>query len=72
MNLEEDTRDKNCEVFHFIIPTLISKQNQTLAVPIEIPYPGLIPELTQRLITSFRLPCYIEEGNIFFFFYVYF
>lgn len=61
MNLEEDTRDKNCEVFHFIIPTLISKQNQTLAVPIEIPYPGLIPELTQRLITSFRLPCYIEE-----------
>ena len=63
MNSEEDTRPKNYEVFHFTIPSLTSKQDQLLEVPVEIPHPGLTNELTQRLITNFNLPFYVEDGK---------
>jgi hypothetical protein len=47
--------------FTFKFPTCTTKQEYKLEVPIHIPYSGSIRELTQRLITSFKLPCYIEK-----------
>lgn len=63
MHFEEDSRPRNYEVFQFTIPALTIKQDQLLEIPIEIPYPGLITEFTQRLITNFTLPFYIEDGK---------
>jgi len=50
--------------FTFKFPTCTTKQEYKLEVPIHIPYSGSIRELTQRLITSFKLPCYIEKGRL--------
>jgi hypothetical protein len=50
--------------FVFKFPTCTTKQEYKLEVPIYIPYSGSIKELTQRLITSFKLPCYVERGRL--------
>ncbi|XP_021927005.1 protein C12orf4 homolog isoform X2 [Zootermopsis nevadensis] len=47
--------------FVFQFPTCTTKQEYRLEVPIYIPYSGSIKELTQRLISSFKLPCYVEK-----------
>lgn len=47
--------------FVFKFPTCTTKQEYKLEVPIYIPYSGSIKELTQRLISSFKLPCYVEK-----------
>jgi hypothetical protein len=48
--------------FVFKFPTCTTKKEIRLEVPIYIPYSGSIKELTQRLISSFKLPCYVEKG----------
>jgi len=50
--------------FVFKFPTCTTKQEYKLEVPIYIPYSGSIKELTQRLISSFKLPCYVEKGRL--------
>lgn len=50
--------------FVFKFPTCTTKQEYRLEVPIYIPYSGSIKELTQRLISSFKLPCYVEKGRL--------
>ncbi|KAK7603268.1 hypothetical protein V9T40_003267 [Parthenolecanium corni] len=61
MNQEEEKHKQHVEVFHYIFPTLTSKKDQILEIPVEIPYPGLVPELTQRILSKFSLPCFIEN-----------
>lgn len=60
---EEEVKQKNLVPFHYTIPTLKSDKNYELEIPIEIPYPGSVSELTQRIITNFKLPCYVEKGK---------
>ncbi|XP_069673035.1 FERRY endosomal RAB5 effector complex subunit 3 isoform X2 [Periplaneta americana] len=48
-------------LFVFKFPTCTTKQESTVEVPIYIPYSGSIKELTQRIISSFKLPCYVEK-----------
>lgn len=36
-----------------------------LKVPMEIPFTDSIAELVQRLVSSLKLPAYIEEGRLF-------
>jgi hypothetical protein len=50
--------------FVFKFPTCTTKQEYKLEVPIYMPYSGSIKELTQRLISSFKLPCYVEKGRL--------
>jgi len=58
---DQDTVERT---FTFKFATCTTKQEYKLEVPIHIPYSGSIRELTQRLITSFKLPCYIEKGRL--------
>lgn len=51
--------------FVFKFPTCTTKQEYKLEVPIYIPYSGSMKELTQRLISSFKLPCYVEKGRLY-------
>ncbi|KAJ9586337.1 hypothetical protein L9F63_020045 [Diploptera punctata] len=58
MTAEQDTVER---LFVFKFPTCTTNQEYKLEVPIYIPYSGSIKELTQRLISSFKLPCYVEK-----------
>lgn len=60
---EEEPKKKNLITFHYSIPTLKTNKSYILEIPIEIPYPGLVSELTRRIITNFKLPCYVEKGR---------
>jgi hypothetical protein len=51
--------------FVFKFPTCTTKQEYKLEVPIYVPYSGSIKELSQRLISSFKLPCYVEKGRLY-------
>lgn len=62
-NNDENTSSKHTESFHYVFKTLTTNKDQILEIPVEIPYPGLIPELTQRIIKNFDLPCYLEDGE---------
>lgn len=48
--------------FSFEFPTLTTNEKYQLEVPIHIPFSGNTYELTQRLISMFKLPVYIEKG----------
>ncbi|KAK7873103.1 hypothetical protein R5R35_006334 [Gryllus longicercus] len=48
-------------MFIFKFPTCTTKEEYNLEVPILIPFSGSTQELTQRLLSSFKLPCYIEK-----------
>ncbi|XP_012277671.1 protein C12orf4 homolog isoform X2 [Orussus abietinus] len=48
------------KMFSFQFPTCTTNQQYTLEIPLKIPYHGSIRELTHRIMTAFKLPCYIE------------
>ncbi|XP_065214139.1 protein C12orf4 homolog [Planococcus citri] len=58
---EEEVKRKNLETFNFSIPTLKTNKSYDLEIPVEIPFGGSISELTQRLITHLKLPCFVEK-----------
>ncbi|XP_066995758.1 FERRY endosomal RAB5 effector complex subunit 3 isoform X2 [Anabrus simplex] len=45
----------------FVFPTCTSKDEYCLEVPIHVPFSGSTSELTQRLISTFKLPPYVEK-----------
>ncbi|KAG8234652.1 hypothetical protein J437_LFUL006540, partial [Ladona fulva] len=48
-------------LFTFNIPSITTSLQSKLEIPIKIPYNGCKKELTIRIISIFKLPCYIEE-----------
>ena len=48
------------ETFLFEYSTCTTNQEYKLKVPIKIPFDGSIKELGYRIMSSFKLPCYIE------------
>lgn len=48
------------KTFVFKFPTCTSDQEYTLEIPVKIPYEGCKKELVHRLMSSFKLPCYVE------------
>ena len=48
------------EIFVFKFPTCTSNQEYTLEVPLKIPFQGSVKELVHRIMSSFKLPCYVE------------
>ncbi|KAG7206954.1 hypothetical protein KM043_000845 [Ampulex compressa] len=59
MNMQEDNCTEKTFVYKF--PTCTTNQEYTLEVPLKIPYRGSIKELTHRIMSSFKLPCYVES-----------
>lgn len=59
MNKAEEEHIEKTFIFKF--PTCTTNQEYTLEVPIKIPYYGSIKELMHRIMSSFKLPCYIES-----------
>lgn len=59
MNKAEEEHVERTFVYKF--PTCTTNQEYTLAVPIKIPYHGSIKELMHRIMSSFKLPCYVES-----------
>lgn len=54
----------NVRNFQFSFPTCTVKElKYELEVPIEIPFKGSTREFTQRLISTFRIPVFVEDGN---------
>lgn len=49
--------------FHFSFPMRTKENQHHLKVPIVIPLNDSVPELVQRLVTSLKLPPYVEEGK---------
>lgn len=49
--------------FQFSFPMRTKENQHHLKVPIVIPLNDSVPELVQRLVSSLKLPPYIEEGN---------
>ncbi|XP_046826127.1 protein C12orf4 [Vespa crabro] len=56
--LEEEYVEK---VFMFRFPTCTTNEEYVLEIPLKIPYQGSIKELTYRIMSSFKLPYYIES-----------
>ncbi|XP_015609614.1 protein C12orf4 homolog isoform X2 [Cephus cinctus] len=48
------------KIFTFKFPTCTTNQEYTLEIPLKIPYRGSIKELMHRIMTAFKLPCYVE------------
>ena len=57
-NMEEEYIE---ETFVFKFPTCTTNQEYKLEIPIKIPFQGSIKELVHRIMSSFKLPCYIEK-----------
>jgi hypothetical protein len=56
--------DSNCIEFVMKFPTASAMdQNYELKTSLEIPYKDSADELAHRLITSLRLPYYINDGK---------
>ncbi|XP_043283117.1 protein C12orf4 homolog [Venturia canescens] len=55
---EEDATEKT---FKFEFPTCTTNDNYTLEIPLKIPFNGSVKELTHRIMSSFKLPCYVEQ-----------
>lgn len=55
--VDEDYIEKT---FVYKFPTCTTNQEYILEVPIKIPYHGSIKELMHRIMSSFKLPCYVE------------
>ncbi|KAG8040642.1 hypothetical protein G9C98_002638 [Cotesia typhae] len=56
--MSEDLQEK---IFLFQFPTCTTNQNYTLEIPLKIPYNGSIKELTYRIMSAFKLPCYVKK-----------
>ncbi|XP_003424529.1 protein C12orf4 homolog isoform X1 [Nasonia vitripennis] len=48
------------ETFVFKFPTCTTNEEYTLQIPIKIPFRGSVKELVHRIMSSFKLPCYVE------------
>lgn len=48
------------ETFIYKFPTCSTNEEYTLEVPLKIPFQGSIRELVHRIMSSFKLPCYVE------------
>lgn len=48
------------KLFVFKFPTCTTNQDYTIEIPLKIPYRGNVKELTYRVMSSFKLPCYVE------------
>jgi len=59
MNKAEEECVERTFVYKF--PTCTTDQEYTLEIPIRIPYHGSIKELMYRVMSSFKLPCYVES-----------
>lgn len=56
--MEEESIEKT---FVFKFPTCTSNEEYSLEIPLKIPYQGSTRELVHRLMSSFKLPCYVEK-----------
>lgn len=48
------------KTFIYKFPTCTTNQEYVLEVPLKIPYRGNVKELMHRIMSSFKLPCYVE------------
>lgn len=55
---EEEYMEKT---FIYKFPTCTTNEEYMLEVPLKIPYRGSIKEFTHRIMSSFKLPCYVES-----------
>lgn len=55
--LEEESVEKT---FIYKFPACTTNQEYVLEIPLKIPYHGSVEELMHRLVSSFKLPCYVE------------
>lgn len=55
------------KTFIFTFPTCTTQQEYKLQIPLQIPFSGCVIEFTHRLMSSFKLPIYIENGKTFVF-----
>ncbi|XP_078048100.1 FERRY endosomal RAB5 effector complex subunit 3 [Augochlora pura] len=58
MNASEEEHVEKTFVYKF--PTCATNQEYVLEIPLKIPYYGSIKELMHRIVSSFKLPCYVE------------
>lgn len=58
MNMPEEVYVEKTFTYQF--PTCVTNQEYLLEVPLKIPYHGSVKELTHRIMSSFKLPCYVE------------
>ena len=49
------------KTFIYKFPTCTTNQEYVLEVPLKIPYGGNVKELMYRIMSSFKLPCYVES-----------
>lgn len=59
---EDNYREK---IFLFEFPTCTTGQKYSLEIPLKIPYSGSIKELTYRVMSAFKLPCYVEKDLLY-------
>lgn len=59
MNMPEDEFVEKTFVYKFA--TCTTNQEYVLEVPLKIPYGGNVKELMYRIMSSFKLPCYVES-----------
>ncbi|KAK2582320.1 hypothetical protein KPH14_004659 [Odynerus spinipes] len=59
MNIPEEEYIEKVFVYKF--PTCTTNEEYVLEIPLKIPYQGSIKELTYRIMSSFKLPCYVES-----------
>ncbi|XP_033321525.1 FERRY endosomal RAB5 effector complex subunit 3 [Megalopta genalis] len=60
MNMSEEEHVEKTFVYKF--PTCTTNQEYVLEIPLKIPYYGSIKELMHRIVSSFKLPCYVEPN----------
>lgn len=53
--------DSVLKTFVYKFPTCTTNQEYTVEVPLKIPYHGSVKELMYRIMSSFKLPCYVES-----------
>lgn len=56
--VEDDSTE---ETFKFEFPTCTTNEKSSLEIPLKIPFNGSVKELTHRIMSSFKLPCYVEQ-----------
>lgn len=53
--------ESTVQTFLFKFPTCTTNEEYNLEIPLRIPYNGSVKELMHRIMTSFKLPCYVEK-----------
>lgn len=59
MNMPEEEYVEKTYIYKF--PTCTTNQEYVLEIPLKIPYHGSVKELMHRIMSSFKLPCYVES-----------